>query len=317
MKSIPIILKLSSIMNEEILFESSGFMIAIKNKNYLVTVHQGLPVIEISININNTTYRFTDYIICGWNDMLIQPINITIPDLFVFKHFVKKQINVSSKYNIDMETVRYIENEFLPINMIPDNPLNLYYCMKATHFIQDGDGGKPVYNSMDKLIGIVGKVKGNIVYVIPTIYLLKSIIKTDNTNIYTFDTDIENIKKIGRYIVKGNDLFPKIYCREINSLLPLETFIVLEGDSLKTCNIMENKSSERRVDYIPFINNNIINNMNLNIKNKEIHITSSLIHLIKMYYKDIDIIKKILNNMVSKTRFEHVINDITYYLCFI
>jgi len=319
MKSIPIILKIHSIMNEDIMIETSGFIFNFNKLNYLVTVHQGLPVKEIQFNVNDTTHRFDSFTICGWNDLLIQPIDTTISDLFVFKHFVKKQINVSCKYYINMETnvVKYIENEFFPINMIPGNPSNLYYCMKTTSdFIKDGDAGKPVYCMNNKLIGITCKVKDNMVYVIPSIYLLKSIMKTNNTNIYTLNTDIDNIKKIGRYNVKNNNI-SKIYYQEINSLIPIESFIVLEGDVDKLCNILQSDKMDRRIEYTPFINNNIINNMNLIIKNKVIHITSSFVHLIKIYYKDISVIKNIFNNMESKTRFEYMIKDTIYYLSFI
>ena len=167
---IPIILKLNSIKNP-IEVQTTGIAIQHNKKKYIVTVHQGLSVEKIIISTDKI-YEFTNFIVCGWNDLILIPID-NIPNLFVFKQFVKKQINVSSKYNIDSEYCKYISNDFLPINMIPGNPSNLYYKMSTSYVIKEGDCGKPVYNN-NNLVGIIGKIEDTILYIIPSIYIIKS-----------------------------------------------------------------------------------------------------------------------------------------------
>ena len=221
---IPIILKINSLNKNYDVFETRGIFICIGKKYYIVTVHQGLPVKEITFNIKDIEYNLTDFTICGWNDLIIVPLKPDCkPNLFVFKHFVKKQIN--SKYLIDNKIVNYMENEFIPINMMPSNPSNLYYKMNSLEpIIRDGDCGKPLVDSKNKLIGLVCKANDTIIYIIPSIYILQSIKKIDNTTIYIIN---EDICKIDNYKVKENKT---IYSNKINCLIPIETYIVLEGD---------------------------------------------------------------------------------------
>jgi hypothetical protein len=302
---IPIILKLNSIKNP-IEVQTTGIAIQHNKKKYIVTVHQGLSVEKIIISTDKI-YEFTNFIVCGWNDLILIPID-NIPNLFVFKQFVKKQINVSSKYNIDSEHCKYISNDFLPINMIPGNPSNLYYKMSTSYVIKEGDCGKPVYNN-NNLVGIIGKIEDTILYIIPSIYIIKSCEKVDNSSIYTLN-DMNIIERINRYKVVNKS----IYYIKINSLIPVDTYIALEGDK-NNIFIIASGNTTRSIS-IPFINNYIGNSMNLEIDDLCIRVNSCFIHMMKICYNDTDLIKTIFTRE-DNTRFEYKINDTMYYLSYL
>ena len=325
---IPIILKLNSI-KKPIEVQTTGIAIQYNKQKYIVTVHQGLSVEKIIISADKI-YEFTDFIVCGWNDLILIPID-NIPNLFVFKQFVKKQINVSSKYNIDSEYCKYISNDFLPINMIPGNPSNLYYKMSTSYLIKEGDCGKPIYynnmrqvffkrdnlstqilkdNPTYNLVGIIGKIEDTILYIIPSIYIIKSCEKVNNSSIYTLN-NIDTIERINRYKVINKS----IYYIKINSLIPVDTYIALEGDKNNIFTISSDNILSLRVTSIPFINNYISNSMDLEIDDLCIRINSCFIHMMKICYNDTDLIRTIFSRE-DNSRFEHNINDIKYCLTF-
>ena len=310
--NIPITLKINSLNCDILEIETCGIFIYINKKYYMVTIHQGLPVKEIIFNIKDIQYNFTNFIICGWNDLIILPIERIQQDLFFFKHFVKKQIIRTTKFMIDNNNISYCENEFIPINMMPGNPSNLYYKMKSLKkIIHDGDCGKPIIDSNQKLIGIACKTNDIIIYVIPTIYILQSINKIDNTTIFSINYQ-DSINKIDKYKVKENNT---IYSRKINSLIPIDTYIVLEGDIDKEFTLV---IKYERIVYIkvkPFVNL-ISNSTDINIKNDIIYINSCFIHMMKLCYKDNRIIQTIFKNINKCKQFEYIINKITYNLLY-
>ena len=324
MKSIPIILKLNGLKDDKLELEANCSMIQYMKKYYIVTVHQGLPIKMISIVLNDMTYDFTHFVICGWNDIvLIQLekedfINICkLSKLFVFKQFVKKQIDHNTKYNTDIcdkpHIIKYCKNELFPINMIPMNPMNLYYTMKFNKsFATDGNAGKPVYIN-NKLIGIIGKID-DYLYVIPIIYVLRSIEKQNNTHIYTIDY-ITDITKINTNRVNHSN--GTIYYNKMHTWIPIDCYITLEGDNEVKYNTEVNSKSKNSVSTVkPFINQIISNNMELCITDHNILINSCFIHLIKICYKDIQLIETIFGNMEDKRDFNYDINDNNYTLSF-
>uniref|UniRef100_A0A6C0J604 Uncharacterized protein n=1 Tax=viral metagenome TaxID=1070528 RepID=A0A6C0J604_9ZZZZ len=70
--------------------------------------------------------------------------------------------------------------------MLPKNPTNLYYKMKTPFKCRSGNLCKPIYNSKKHLIGILVKEEDK--------YIIKSLTKNDNNNIYYFKCD-DRIKK--------------------------------------------------------------------------------------------------------------------------
>ena len=375
MKSIPILLKINNILDIsdksdkldisdkldkldklEHIIETHGIMISIIKKKYIITLHQGLPIKEIIIKDRDKTYSFilsesNTFTICGWNDMIIIPFDNMIENLFVFKQFVKKQININTLCSVDLKNIiqeenrkstrqqyqrkckkvnidynnaiKFIENETFPINMMPNNPSNIYYKMNCKDINEyENIAGKPIYSS-DKLIGIIAKVEDSFIYVIPSLYIVTMIEKTDNNTIYTLPDNLENsetcenIIKIGYYKIINN----KIYYNKFNNMISLESYFLLEGDIDKLLHIIYNSLSisnsiTKKIKYIPYINNMISNNNTLNILENKIHITSGFLHLMKICYNDREIIMKMFKYVYDKKYFEHIINNINYILSF-
>ena len=313
MKSIPILLKMQNILDKstEHTINTFGILIHYMKKQYIITIHHGLPVDEIIINNEDKKYTFklsnNEFIICAWNDLILIPYNIKCATLFVFKQFVQKQINFISSYQDDLNLdIKYIKNENFPLNMIPYNPENMYYKMSSTSIINESISGKPIYNN-NKLVGLIAKVEGSYIYIIPTIYILKSIEKNDNTNIYIFDT--LNINKIGFHKIINN----MIYYRKFNTIIPLDSYLLLEGDIDKTVSITS-RNITKTIIYTPFINHSINNKNTIDLIENNINITSSFIHLMKICYNDNIVIRKIFEYMNDKKRFEYIINNITYII---
>jgi len=302
-------LRIDSLENETIA-KINGTIVRYKKKQYIVTPHQGLPIKGISVCIDEDVIECTEYTICQWNDLIIIPFENKIPS-FVFKQFVKKQINVSTSYFIDNMVAKYISNDFHPINMIPGNPLNMYYMMKITHQLNENDCGKPVYNN-NKLIGILVKNMDNIIYVCPTIYLLNSITKQDNNHIYTIECDLDKIKQINRYKVTDNKT---IYYRRMDCLMPVKTFIALEGD-INTAFEININHIIRPYQCVLDTNRLIQNSIKININGLNIGINSCFIHMMKLCYNDIDLIKRIFKNIHSKEKINFTFNEKQYILSF-
>ena len=82
----------------------------------------------------------------------------------------------------------------------------------------------PLYNN-NKLFGIVMRNNRENVYILPIIYVLKSISKSD-CNIYMFETD--DIKQIGRYKIYENMIFSPEFNYYIKQSLLVKNKIALD-----------------------------------------------------------------------------------------
>lgn len=311
----PILLKINSLTDEIFEIETTGICIQFNKKYYIVTVHQGLPVKEVQITLDIKIFDFKKFIICGWNDLIIVPLDFKPSNVFVFKQFVKKQINITSKLKLDCNLVKYIENDSMPICMIPSNPTNLYYKIKVErNIIHDGDCGKPIHIN-NRLVGVISKTIDDIIYVIPFIYIEKSIEKKENSIIYTINEKYETIIKFNRYKQKNNS----IYYKKMNCSIPLETFIVLEGDKDTYYNLLtQNLDTTHNIRslFVPFENKIIVNSNSIMVNKTVIHINSCFIHLMKLCYKDDILVKDIFDKIENQSRFEYKIKNVNYILHF-
>jgi hypothetical protein len=281
MKSINITLNIQTLKPEdEIVLEVAGCYVYYNKQHYIISVHQGLPI--KSIIINNKIY--TDFIICAWCDLMI--INIDyLPDLFVFKHFVKKQIEPADKYFINDNKFKFINNEFMPIGMIPNNPIIMYNCLE-TDSVKNIIAGQPIYNK-NKLAGIVSKidVEDNYIYVIPTNYILNALNKRDNKSIYYLNEDINNIEKINYHkVVCG-----KIYCSLHKMYIPIESYVIINSEINYSLLL---KNGRVKDTQLIIIDNHNYNN-NLIIKDKNITFTSGFMNYLKIV-GEVELLKDLL-----------------------
>ena len=228
-----IVMELQSLNDDIIELPIYGINISYNNKNYIITVHQGLPI--KSIKINNIIIH--NYIKCEWCDLLIIPVSYeNILNKTIFKHFVKKQMDNNIIFNTSNIKYTYIENIFAPISMTPMNPYIMYNIMeiqnKESDSIHKLKTGLPIYiidKNKYKLTGIISKIQGNNILSIPINYILTALSKKDNQTIYTLNESFDYIYKINNYKVICN----KIYCHIHKTYVPINCYIATNGDSNK------------------------------------------------------------------------------------
>lgn len=270
-----------------------GFYFDYKKKSYFVSVNHNFAIDSITIN-GSTRKNFTN---CLWNEIIYFEINST-KNQFVFKDVRKKQIDSRMIYKFNSTgRLKFISNEFLPVGMMPNNPLNLYYKMEIiSGNLEKGKSGSPVYDKDLKLIGIISKIEARITYVIPIIYLIKSLCKINNKKIYTIN-EIENIKYINKYKVNSN----KVYCNFMNNYLPLDCYINLISDKSKKIIVKLSDKIEKQIKF-NILKNNILNSFEYLIYNDKIKLTSSILRYFKEIIED-QIIRNIYNIFNQKEFF--------------
>lgn len=279
-----------SFLGKKLISTLNCFNIYYNKKNYIVSVHHGYPIEDIiidSVKIN----KFNNIV---WNELLIIEDNTT--PQFVFKKFSKKQIADNEYYYFGKNNrLKFIANHSMPLNMIPGNPRNLYYKMKSLNTqIKQGESGSPVYCSNNKLVGIISKIENDIVYIIPVIYLLKSLEKYDNMNIYIPNKDtIDDIVKIDNFNVEKK----MVYHSSLKTNISLDTYFVLEGDVDNHIVI-----NDEILEYKIF-NHNIFNNNEIIISKNNVKITSALLNLVKLINNNRKLINIIFVNMREKKGF--------------
>ena len=313
--SLDIIYELDSLdrNNREIIkVQLKGIIINYENKNYIISVHQGLPIKKVIINDK----EYSNYIYCAWNDLIIIPID-NIPSTFVFKHFVKKQMDFNNVYSINNFSAKFIKTAFAPIKMIPNNPHVMYNIFKCKEHILPGE---PILDN-NKLCGIACKFENDHIFTIPINYIIKSLTKKDNKNIYTIYHDLESITKINNIWVgilhnppnipdfyNTQDIFTNIYflqnlkcCKGLyvlsqyhkNYIHP-ECFIAFYGDEDYKFNITT-RNINRIINSEIFKNNIIDNSDSIIIKDNTIKLTSGLLHYLKIIGEQ-SLIKLIFTN---------------------
>lgn len=305
-KSIPITLNLDNLPSYDSTSNLNSICINYEGIKYLITLSHDLPIKTLTIK-DTVTSQFTS---CFWNELVFSPNYEATKNQFVFKQFVKKQIDSSGHFYMnETDELKYIGNTFININMLPENPRNMYYMMKSDDtVIRPGDSGKPIFNQANKLVGIISKTKDDIIYVIPIIYIIKSLSRIDNKNIYTLK--LKNIQKIKTSHIKNN----MVYHNSLKSYIPVDVYLNLEGDIGKIINVTTKSSITKNCKFTTF--NSVIKNSNaLEIKDNNIKITSGLLHYLKLV-DNIEMVVEIFKNMGKKKRLSWSIDDVEFYLSF-
>lgn len=292
-----------------------------ESNNYIVTTHHGLP-------INKCYYENTKKLKiihnCVWNELLILKYK-DIPN--TVSTFKKKKYKIP-KTN---ETL-YIKNKdrqieinnptpiFLKLFDIPTNPSILYL---KCNIINSGEivqsmSGSPVFDSNDFIVGILSKKSAEHAYIIPIYILVKTLLKKNNNSIFNLDCD-ELINKLNNIKIKNN----LINHKSLNMLLPLSTYLMIEGDD----NLLMNINNRISLNCIKIDDQLHINNSsNLISKNNKYLLNIRLLKLIKICFSDIILQiynylkinhnKKIylyINKEVSNSNMKNVINYSTEY----
>lgn len=189
-------------------------------KQYLISVNHTLPT--ISANWNDKQ-ELKILINPSWNELVILEMPSDISNIPVFTKTKSKNVD---SYLIDGNRFILYEKKEISIDFIPFFPRIIYYILESTkEIIKEGDSGKPVYDINNNLVGIVCKSFGKKVFILPVIYLIKTLEKKDNKNLYYLE-DGEKIKRINKYYLKDM----KIYYPILNMKISMDVYCVLEGD---------------------------------------------------------------------------------------
>jgi hypothetical protein len=279
-----------------------GFVLSNDASEYIISVHHGNPINEISKPI---------LINAIWNELLIMK---HLPDLNIE---IIKKIKISLPKlgevgNICFNNFKRIElvisnYKFLNLNNLPTNPRCIYITGQIKNKIKNLQSlsGSPVFNNDNKLIGIFCKQMNDEVYILPTYYIIKTLTKNNNDAIYSIDYE-EPIRKVNNMNIYSED---NLYHKSLNSYIPLDVYLMLEGDSGKEV-IINNKHNCRLVDIKNLLP--ITNERNIIKEENKFLVNASLLILLKMINKRIIInfINYIKKNIGKKMYL--VINDDNY-----
>jgi hypothetical protein len=285
------------LINTDIEVEMKGVLVDFNSKTFVISVHNGYPIDKVIIN-NKT---FEKFIICAWCDLILIPYHNDNQDnnLFVFKQFVKKQMEPEDKYyinnNINNIRLKFVNNILIQIGHIINNPIIMYNCLKIGSLNENEciEPGTPIYNEKNKLAGIVSKIIKNDthsdIYCVPVNYILKAMTKIDNTKLYTLAEDIYCIEKINNYKI----ICKKIYCNLHKTYIPVETYVAIHGDNSSYLSIIFTNGRHKKA-LLYEMNNNMSNN-NLLVNKNTIKLSYGLITLLHVL-EEYELIEKINNN---------------------
>ena len=280
-------------LDTEVEVEMKGVLVNYNSKTFIISVHNGYPIDKVIID-NKT---FNNFIICAWCDLILIPYkNENDYNRFVFKQFVKKQMEPEDKYYINNKKIKFINNILIQIGHIRNNPIIMYNCLKiGLNENELIEPGTPIYNEKNKLAGIVAKIINNDnrndydIYCVPVNYILKALTKIDNTKLYTLAEEIYNIEKINNYKITCK----KIYCNLHKTYVPVDTYVAVHGDSLLYLSIIFTNGRYKRVSLYE-TNNNMSNN-NLLVSKNIIKVSYGLIALLHVL-EEYELIEKINNH---------------------
>jgi len=283
---------------------SSGFIINHNNINHLVTVHHFYPLDLNNIYLNKKT-KLEVFIRSHWNELLILnfPDNISIDStIYKLNNFRLIIPKVNEDVFISNKKTKVIGFNYFPIGMIPGYPR-----VKIIEVLSNKDSdvmsGLPVFDSKSKIIGIITKGGEGKIFVLPIIYLLKTLSKSDNINVFYIECN-HQISKINRYNVKNNIIFTKAL-----QSIPIDCYFLIEGDKDKKEKIFENNTDYNLVNYT-----NVTEKMLISLecdfirdKDKKYKVNVALMkYLLLIKRKDVieKILKKIENDLEKELYLE-------------
>lgn len=268
-------------------------VIEYKRKKYIISTTHNYPFIDnikpilwnellIMENVYELQYKIYElqYKIPCNKTLVILEVENTIYELSI-----DESITLMSFDGINNIYIPYITATFIEKIKNPD--------------LLRGLSGSPIFviNRYDKknnkkIIGIFSQfnIHTNQAYIIPSYLIKKTLDKKDNLNVYTL-SNIETIKKIGRFNISNRDIFHHIFGN-----IPISTFLLIEGDIDKDMIIQELK--------YPLSTKIIIEEQyNIDKQKKEIFyiVNSKLVSVLKKM-KKYDIVKDILSNKLKKIK---------------
>ena len=317
--SLKLINKIASFNNSELNKGSSGFIFKCNGIKYIITTHHYLPIISTSLDIGDKIIPLKKIKDIYWNDLNIFEfplISISDKEL-INKIFIKsfrtkfekknEQIKILVNYKEERYPIYdYYNSEKSPFCKIK----NIYMRFYISEYKNDtninkfkGLSGAPVFSIDGRLIGVFCKFmiqdEHILGVVLPTIYILKSIQKNDNTNLYKLQLNSYENLKIGNYDIQKIDDDYYVYYPNIKYKIPIEIYYNLEGDKNKYVTIKNTVTkNETTRKFINFSNFDININLILSDERNTFKFNSGLLAILFLYgYKNG--IQKIINNYLN------------------
>ena len=262
-----------------------GCIIYYKGTNYMVSVYHGMPIEDIvTINYGKSKQQAKIETIPVWNELIL--INCcNLNDLIIpIKSFRIQPPTANEKLNAKNDDIqfKYLTNVFMELNMIPGNPLLLYYKVELLcGSIKQSYSGLPIFDKKKKLIGVFSKLENKKYgYIIPYYYIKQTICKGNSNNGIYFPESIlgKKVLKIDNNKVTRN----KIYNKSLKTYLPISCHLLLEGENKKKIRIIFINNRSIQDEYCDINSLCPINNSyQIIYENNHILITTALILLLK------------------------------------
>jgi len=270
---------------------STGFLFKFEGGNYIISVHHFLPLKKSYLKISDKEYYpLTKNKDIYWNEINI--FNCTDSKILKSNKIIKnyktrfEEVGKEIKIEINGTEEKFPFHDYRNICQNPfSNIKNIYMSFYIGVYSNDeilkklkGLSGAPVFSSDNQLIGIFTKylIENNHILglVIPTIYLIKSLMKNDNTKIYKLNnknldinTEKHELTKIGKYELTKDFT---IYYPLINNRISLDQYCNFEGDTDKFIVLTNSETKEdTSVNFIPI--NNFDLSLNLERRDKNIY----------------------------------------------
>jgi hypothetical protein len=230
-------MKTQILLNKFLEKKLNSFVLNYQKTNYIISVHHNLPIDSI---YNLHDQKLNIKVDSCWSEVLIiDTTDIDLKDVTINYKIQNKLPKEGQLLTIKTGDERYqthvIDHEFIPFDKFSGDLTIPYIRSTLNESIDNLSGlsGSPVYID-DKLIGVFSKFEPGemIAYIIPIYIVIKNILKKDNTNIYGLTTGFK-INKINSYNIK-DDL---IYHPTLKIKIPVNTFLMLEGDSKTTFSV--------------------------------------------------------------------------------
>jgi hypothetical protein len=210
----------------------NGFCI---NNDTIVTTHVGNPIETCFLIEDEKETELKIIIDSQWNELLF----LEKPEHLIFDNVLSaSSLNKDyTHFYSDKEKLDVLTVEFLKFNMYDNFKLPYIKCRNVDNITKKI--GMPVItvkNGKKYIVGLISQISISLndVYIIPYYIILKTLSKNNNNDIFTINE--QNITKIGKYRVVNNE----IYHSSLKIKVPLNTFMLLEGEDNKNVIINNN-----------------------------------------------------------------------------
>ena len=294
--TIPLILNTDPFYEKSLKISLNGFIFKFNNKEYIITLNHNLPVKSIEYNNSLVNIKINS----NWSEILILDFPNNLIDYKIHKIYQNKLPLVNQILKIKSTLINYnlivTGYDFIPFDNLPNSSKTIFIKAQIeTNDILTEYIGYPIYMN-DILVGIMSKWnhKTSTVYIIPFYIVIKNLTKYDNNSIYLINESIK-LKKIGYYNIKENNM---IYHRTLKYYIPIDSFMLLEGDGQININFLSELNENFNWDSIK---KHIIYDTNIIKTNNLYKITNKLLTLLNKLNIDKRTLMSLLNKFINES----------------